>query len=150
MVHEKATVAAEAARLDLYQLVAATRTINNESAVYPVLASMSSALLAQKQVFENLAIWHRENAERAADTAGDQTRGEQLAIAASADLIEAAYLSDDAIKAVESAWARSGKVVWGSTESDQEAPDLKDLLAPPELFGPPNVADHDGLGPRTP
>lgn len=149
-VSERTTIVAERARLDLYQLVAATRGIDSENTVYSVLASMSSALLAQKQVFENLAIWHRENLARASDTGGGRTEGQQLAIAASADLIEAARLASDAIEAVESAWARSGRVIWEPNAGDPEAVDVQVQLAPPEAFGPPLLKGDDGLGPQTP
>ncbi len=79
---------------------------------YAVLGDLLAGVRSLRQVLDQLATAHLTNRVRAHDDAGDQTAGADYALAATAELQQAAALLDGVHDRVDAAMAASGRIAW--------------------------------------
>lgn len=93
-------------------LAHATRTFENPQDLYGVIGDLLSGVRSLKQVLDQLAIAHAENRPRAFDDHGDHTIGSEDALAAAAELHQAATLIDQAEERLDAAAGAASRVAW--------------------------------------
>lgn len=103
--------AAEASEA-LRGLAHASRVFEDPADTYAVLGDLLAGVRSLRQVLDQLAIAHVTNRVRAHDDAGDQTAGATYALAATAELQQAAALLDGVHDRVDAAVAASGRIAW--------------------------------------
>lgn len=103
--------AAEASEA-LRGLAHATREFEDPADTYPVLGDLLAGVRSLRQVLDQLATAHVTNRVRAYDDAGDQNSGATYALAATAELQQAAALLDGVHDRVNAAMAASGRIAW--------------------------------------
>lgn len=103
--------AAEASEA-LRGLAHASRVFEDPADTYAVLGDLLAGVRSLRQVLDQLATTHVTNRVRAHDDAGDQTAGATYALAATADLQQAAALLDGVHERVDAAMAASGRIAW--------------------------------------
>lgn len=97
-------------------LAHATRTFENPQDLYGVLGDLLSGVRSLKRVLDQLAAAHIKNRPRAFDDHGDHSIGSNDALAAAAELHQAAVLVDQAEERLDAAVGAAGRIAW------QEAP----------------------------
>lgn len=105
------TDAAEASEA-LRGLAHASRVFEDPADTYAVLGDLLAGVGSLRQVLDQLATAHMTNGVRAHDDAGDQTAGATDALAATAELQQAAALLDGVHGRVDAAMAASGRIAW--------------------------------------
>ncbi|GAA1576533.1 hypothetical protein [Leucobacter aridicollis] len=105
------TDAAEASEA-LRGLAHASRVFEDPADTYAVLGDLLAGVRSLRQVLDQLATSHLTNRVRAHDDAGDQTAGATYALAATAELQQAAALLDGVHQRVDAAMAASGRIAW--------------------------------------
>ena len=105
------TDAAEASEA-LRGLAHASRVFEDPADTYAVLGDLLAGVRSLRQVLDQLATTHVTNRVRAHDDVGDQTAGATYALAAAADLQQAAALLDGVHQRVDAAMADSGRIAW--------------------------------------
>ncbi|GAB3633521.1 hypothetical protein GCM10027421_28740 [Microbacterium shaanxiense] len=105
------TDAAEASEA-LRGLAHASRVFEDPADTYTVLGDLLAGVRSLRQVLDQLATTHVTNRVRAHDDVGDQTAGATYALAAAADLQQAAALLDGVHQRVDAAMADSGRIAW--------------------------------------
>ncbi|SJN08763.1 hypothetical protein FM113_04290 [Leucobacter sp. 7(1)] len=105
------TGAAEASEA-LRGLAHASRVFEDPADTYAVLGDLLAGVRSLRQVLDQLATTHLTNRARAHDDAGDQTAGATYALAATAELQQAAALLDGVHDRVDAALAASGRIAW--------------------------------------
>ena len=105
------TDAAEASEA-LRGLAHASRVFEDPADTYAVLGDLLAGVRSLRQVLDQLATTHVTNRVRAHDDAGDQTAGANYALAATAELQQAAALLDGVYDRVDAAMAASGRIAW--------------------------------------
>ena len=105
------TDAAEASEA-LRGLAHASRVFEDPADTYGVLGDLLAGVRSLRQVLDQLATTHVTNRVRAHDDAGDQTAGANYALAATAELQQAAALLDGVYDRVDAAMAASGRIAW--------------------------------------
>ena len=103
--------AAEASEA-LRGLAHATRVFEDPADTYAVLGDLLAGVRSLRLVLDQLATTHLTNRVRAHDDAGDQTAGATDALAATAELQQAAALLDGVHDRVDTAMAASGRISW--------------------------------------
>lgn len=103
--------AAEASEA-LRGLAHATRVIEEPADTYAVLGDLLAGVRSLRQVLDQLATVHVRNQVRAYDDAGNQGAGASHALAAAADLRQAAALLDGVHDQVDTAMGVSGRIAW--------------------------------------
>ena len=103
--------AAEASEA-LRGLAHAARVFENPADTYALLGDLLAGVRSLRQVLDQLATAHVTNRVRAHDDAGDQTAGATYALAATAELQQAAALLDGVHDRVDAAMAASGRIAW--------------------------------------
>ena len=103
--------AAEASEA-LRGLAHATRVFEDPADTYAVLGDLLAGVRSLRQALDQLATAHVTNRVRAHDDAGDQTAGANYALAATAELQQAAALLDGVYDRVDAAMAASGRIAW--------------------------------------
>ncbi|MGV2984279.1 hypothetical protein ACNPNP_11275 [Microbacterium sp. AGC85] len=103
--------AAEASEA-LRGLAHASRVFEDPADTYTVLGDLLTGVRSLRQVLDQLATAHVTNRVRAYDDAGDQTAGATYALAATAELQQAAALLDGVHDRVDAAMAASGRIAW--------------------------------------
>lgn len=103
--------AAEASEA-LRGLAHASRSFEDPADTYAVLGDLLAGVRSLRQVLGQLATAHTANRVRAHDDAGDQTAGATHALAATAELQQAAALLDGVHDRVDAAMAASGRIAW--------------------------------------
>lgn len=112
-----ATEASEALR----GLAHATRAFENPQDLYGVLGDLLSGVRSLKQVLDQLAAAHIKNRPRAFDDHGDHSIGSKDALAAAAELHQAATLIDQAEERLDTAASAASRVAWHEVPAN-EAP----------------------------
>ncbi|QAV69205.1 hypothetical protein ESZ53_01355 [Salinibacterium sp. UTAS2018] len=102
-------------------LAHATRTFESPQDLYAVLGDLLSGVRSLKQVLDQLAAAHIENRPRAFDDHGDHAIGSKDALAAAAELHQAATLIDQAEERLDAAAGAASRVVWREVPAS-EAP----------------------------
>lgn len=105
------TDAAEASEA-LRGLAHASRVFEDPADTYTVLGDLLAGVRSLRQVLDQLATAHVTNRVRAHDDAGDQTAGATYALAATAELQQAAALLDGVHDRVDAAMSVSGRIAW--------------------------------------
>ena len=105
------TDAAEASEA-LRGLAHASRVFEDPADTYAVLGDLLAGVRSLRQALDQLATAHVTNRVRAHDDAGDQTAGANYALAATAELQQAAALLDGVYDRVDAAMAASGRIAW--------------------------------------
>lgn len=105
------TDAAEASEA-LRGLAHASGVFEDPADTYTVLGDLLAGVRSLRQVLDQLATAHVTNRVRAHDDAGDQTAGATYALAATAELQQAAALLDGVHERVDAAMAASGRIAW--------------------------------------
>ena len=103
--------AAEASEA-LRGLAHASRVFEDPADTYAVLGDLLAGVRSLRQVLDQLATAHLKHRVRAHDDAGDQTAGATDALAATAELQQAAALLDGVHDRVDTAMAASGRISW--------------------------------------
>ena len=103
--------AAEASEA-LRGLAHASRVFEDPADTYAVLGDLLAGVRSLRQALDQLATAHVTNRVRAHDDAGDQTAGATDALAATAELQQAAALLDGVHDRVDTAMAASGRISW--------------------------------------
>lgn len=103
---------AAAASEALRRLAHTSRVFEDPANTYAVLGDLLAGVRSLRQVLDQLATAHLTNRVRAHDDAGDQTAGATYALAATAELQQAAALLDGAHERVDAAMAASGRIAW--------------------------------------
>ena len=103
--------AAEASEA-LRGLAHASRVFEDPADTYAVLGDLLAGVRSLRQALDQLATAHVTNRVRAHDDAGDQTAGANYALAATAELQQAAALLDGVYDRVDAAMAASGRIAW--------------------------------------
>lgn len=103
-----ATEASEALR----GLAHATRVFEDPADTYAVLGDLLAGVRSLRQVVDQLATAHVTHRVRAHDDAGDQAAGATNALAATAELQQAAALLDAVHDRADAAMAASGRIAW--------------------------------------
>ncbi|QYF98311.1 hypothetical protein [Microbacterium sp. PAMC21962] len=103
--------AAEASEA-LRGLAHATRVFGEPADTYAVLGDLLAGVRSLRQVLDQLATAHVTNRVRAYDDAGDQSSGATYALAATAELQQAAALLDGVHDRVDAAMSASGRIAW--------------------------------------
>ena len=103
--------AAEASEA-LRGLAHATRVFEDPVDTHTVLGDLLAGVRSLRQVLDQLATAHLTNRVRAHDDAGDQTAGATYALAATAELQQAAALLDGVHDRVDAAMSVSGRIAW--------------------------------------
>lgn len=93
-------------------LAHASRVFEDPADTYAVLGDLLAGVRSLRQVLDQLATTHVTNRVRAPDDAGDRTAGATYALAAAAELQQAAALLDDVHERVDAAMAASGRIAW--------------------------------------
>jgi len=106
------TVDAAEASEALRGLAHASRVFEDPADTYAVLGDLLAGVRSLRQALDQLATAHVTNRVRAHDDAGDQTAGANYALAATAELQQAAALLDGVYDRVDAAMAASGRIVW--------------------------------------
>lgn len=106
------TVDAAEASEALRGLAHASRVFEDPADTYSVLGDLLAGVRSLRQVLDQLAITHLTNRVRAHDDAGDQTAGATNALAATAELQQAAALLDEVHDRVDAAMSASGRIAW--------------------------------------
>ena len=106
------TVDAAEASEALRGLAHASRVFEDPADTYAVLGDLLAGVRSLRQVLDQLATAHLKHRVRAHDDAGDQTAGATDALAATAELQQAAALLDGVHDRVVSAMAASGRIAW--------------------------------------
>ena len=106
------TVDAAEASEALRGLAHASRVFEDLADTYAVLGDLLAGVRSLRQVLDQLATTHVTNRVRAHDDAGDQTAGVTYALAATAELQQAAALLDGVHERVDAAMAASGRIAW--------------------------------------
>ena len=106
------TVDAAEASEALRGLAHATRSFEDPADTYAVLGDLLAGVRSLRQVLDQLATAHATNRVRAHDDAEDQTAGATDALAATAELQQAAALLDRVHDRVDAAIAASGRIAW--------------------------------------
>ena len=108
--------AAEASEA-LRGLAHATRVFEDPADTYAVLGDLLAGVRSLRQVLDQLATVHVRNQVRAYDDDGNQGTGASHALAAAADLRQAAVLLDGVHDQVDAAMGVSGRIAWRSAPS---------------------------------
>lgn len=103
--------AAEASEA-LRGLAHATRVFEDPADTYAVLGDLLAGVRSLRQVFDQLATAHVTHHVRAHDDAGGQAAGATSALAATAELQQAAALVDAVHDRVDAAMVASGQIAW--------------------------------------
>ena len=111
------TDAAEASEA-LRGLAHASRSFEDPADTYAVLGDLLAGVRALQQVLDQLATAHSTNQVRAYDDAGNQGAGASHALAAGAELRQAAALLDAVHDRVDAAIGASGRIAWRPAPSD--------------------------------
>ena len=106
------TVDAAEASEALRDLAHASRVFEDPADTYAVLGDLLAGVRSLRQALDQLATAHVTNRVRAHDDAGDQTAGANYALAATAELQQAAALLDGVYDRVDAAMAASGRIAW--------------------------------------
>ena len=106
------TVDAAEASEALRGLAHASRVFEDPADTYAVLGDLLAGVRSLRQALDQLATTHVTNRVRAHDDAGDQTAGANYALAATAELQQAAALLDGVYDRVDAAMAASGRIAW--------------------------------------
>ena len=106
------TVDAAEASEALRGLAHASRVFEDPADTYAVLGDLLAGVRSLRQVLDQLATAHLKHRVRAHDDAGDQTAGATDALAATAELQQAAALLDGVHDRVDTAMAASGRISW--------------------------------------
>ena len=106
------TVDAAEASEALRGLAHASRAFEDPADTYAVLGDLLAGVRSLRQVLDQLATAHFTNRVRAHDDAGDQTAGATYALAATAELQQAAALLDGVHDRVDAALGASGRIAW--------------------------------------
>ena len=106
------TVDAAEASEALRGLAHASRVFEDPADTYAVLGDLLAGVRSLRQALDQLATAHVTNRVRAHDDAGDQTAGATDALAATAELQQAAALLDGVHDRVDTAMAASGRISW--------------------------------------
>ena len=106
------TVDAAEASEALRGLAHASRVFEDPADTYAVLGDLLAGVRSLRQALDQLATAHVTNRVRAHDDAGDQTAGATYALAATAELQQAAALLDGVHERVDAAMAASGRIAW--------------------------------------
>ena len=106
------TVDAAEASEALRGLAHASRVFEDPADTYAVLGDLLAGVRSLRQALDQLATAHVTNRVRAHDDAGDQTAGANYALAATAELQQAAALLDGVYDRVDAAMAASGRIAW--------------------------------------
>ena len=106
------TVDAAEASEALRGLAHASRVFEDPADTYAVLGDLLAGVRSLRQVLDQLATAHLKHRVRAHDDAGDQTAGATDALAATAELQQAAALLDGVHERVDAAMAASGRIAW--------------------------------------
>ena len=106
------TVDAAEASEALRGLAHASRVFEDPADTYAVLGDLLAGVRSLRQALDQLATAHVTNRVRAHDDAGDQTAGVTYALAATAELQQAAALLDGVHERVDAAMAASGRIAW--------------------------------------
>ncbi|MBX3195153.1 MAG: hypothetical protein KF727_08675 [Microbacteriaceae bacterium] len=115
--HNPTADAAEASEA-LRGLAHATRVFEDPADTYTVLGDLLTGVRSLRQVLDQLAAAHVTHRVRAHDDAGDQTVGTTSALAATAELQQAAVLLDGVLDRVDAAMAASGRIAWHPEPTD--------------------------------
>lgn len=113
--------AAEASEA-LRGLAHATRLIEEPADTYAVLGDLLAGVRSLRQVLDQLATVHVSNQVRAYDDSGNQGAGAGHALAAAADLRQAAALLDGVHDQVDAAMGVSGRIAWRPAPSTPAPP----------------------------
>lgn len=113
--------AAEASEA-LRGLAHATRVFEDPADTYAVLGDVLAEVRSLRQVLDQLATVHVSNQVRAYDDAGNQGAGASHALAAAADLRQAAALLDGVHDQVDATMGVSGRIAWRPAPSDPTPP----------------------------
>lgn len=103
--------AAEASEA-LRGLAHATRVFEDPADTYAVLGDLLAGVRSLRQVLDQLGTSHAAHRVRAHDDAGDQTAGVIHALAATAELQQAAALLERVHDRVDAAMSASGRIAW--------------------------------------
>ena len=106
------TVDAAEASEALRGLAHASRVFEDPADTYAVLGDLLAGVRSLRQVLDQLATAHLKHRVRAHDDAGDQTAGATDALAATAELQQAAALLDGVHDRGDTAMAASGRISW--------------------------------------
>lgn len=106
------TVDAAEASEALRGLAHASRVFEDPADTYAVLGDLLAGVRSLRQALDQLATAHVTNRVRAHDDAEDQTAGATDALAATAELQQAAALLDGVYDRVDAAMAASGRIAW--------------------------------------
>ena len=109
--------AAEASEA-LRGLAHATRVFDDPADTYAVLGDLLAGVRSLRQVLDQLATVHVSNQVRAYDDAGNQGAGASHALAAAADLRQAAVLLDGVHDQLDAAMGVSGRIAWRPAPSE--------------------------------
>ncbi|SJN13340.1 hypothetical protein FM113_17555 [Leucobacter sp. 7(1)] len=99
-------------------LAHASRVFEDPADTYAVLGDLLAGVRSLRQVLDQLATAHAGNQVRAYDDAGNQGAGASHALAASAELRQAAVLLDGVHDRVDAAMGASGRIAWRPAPSD--------------------------------
>ena len=113
--------AAEASEA-LRGLAHATRVFDDPADTYAVLGDLLAGVRSLRQVLDQLATVHVSNQVRAYDDAGNQGAGASHALAAAADLRQAAVLLDGVHDQLDAAMGVSGRIAWRPAPSTPAPP----------------------------
>lgn len=106
------TADAAEASAALRGLAHATRVFENPADTYTVLGDLLAGVRSLRQVLDQVAAAHVTNRVRARDDAGDQATGATHALAATAELQQAAALLGAVHGRVNAAMSASGRIAW--------------------------------------
>ena len=112
------TVDAAEASEALRGLAHASRSFEDPADTYAVLGDLLAGVRPLRQVLDQLATAHATNQVRAYDDAGSQGVGASQALAAAAELRQAAVLLDAVHDRVDAAMGASGRIAWHPAPSD--------------------------------
>lgn len=115
------TDAAEASEA-LRGLAHATRVFEDPADTYAVLGDLLAGVRSLRQVLDQLATVHVSNQVRAYDDDGNQGVGASHALAAAADLRQAAALLDGVHDQVDASMGVSGRIAWRPAPSTPAPP----------------------------
>ena len=114
------TVDAAEASEALRGLAHASRVFEDPADTYAVLGDLLAGVRSLRQALDQLATAHVTNRVRAHDDAGDQTAGANYALAATAELQQAAALLDGVYDRVDAAMAASGRIAWHTEPATEQ------------------------------
>ncbi|WP_336992428.1 hypothetical protein [Leucobacter sp. VD1] len=102
-------------------LAHASRTFDQPEDMYGVLGDLLGGVRSLEQVLTQIATVHANLRGRAADDAGDRAAGSRDALAAAAELRQAAALIGEAERRLDAASAAAARIAWHLTANMQES-----------------------------